>query len=388
LQAKLGQIEGLMDELAAPPEPEPTESDLDPENWETVSETVTESESGGGSVWSEEEDVGSDDGSDTEGEGGEEGGKKWPGGEEAEGYDAEGEEGEGAPRAVPRRSGKKGNGKIKGKPRKKEKRKRHVRRRKPRYEVPPPAAGEGLAVGVGSGLFGELGGQGGAAAAPSSSFFGACPPPDWQREGRVDPPPPGGGGPGPGGNLPGRSEAPAAAREDRTKVGSDGGECGESGGNVSSSSTGGQQQQSLMPAWRKKRQQQQGLVTSGTSKKENSSADSQQQASQKAPSSASVLQNSGLNSPHESSPHQGQHQHNHVPATNITDDGMTLLDQLMAMILGRYPRDPNLTDQQHCEMLFSFHKEVRQLWVDEFGTLPGSTTAANGEDTTKAPSAL
>jgi len=53
-----------------------------------------------------------------------------------------------------------------------------------------------------------------------------------------------------------------------------------------------------------------------------------------------------------------------------SNKSMTLLDQIVAMILLRYPKQPRKTDQEHFQWIAEAHQNIRDCWMEEFGHLP------------------
>lgn len=54
----------------------------------------------------------------------------------------------------------------------------------------------------------------------------------------------------------------------------------------------------------------------------------------------------------------------------LSQEDFTLIDSVAAMILGRMPRDPAISELGHTEFLSTSHQHIREVWLEEFGRLP------------------
>ena len=53
----------------------------------------------------------------------------------------------------------------------------------------------------------------------------------------------------------------------------------------------------------------------------------------------------------------------------------SVLDDILAMILGRYPRVPGASDEEHFSWIREAHEDLKGLWREELGVLPKAEDA-------------
>ncbi|CAM9169788.1 unnamed protein product [Chrysoparadoxa australica] len=79
---------------------------------------------------------------------------------------------------------------------------------------------------------------------------------------------------------------------------------------------------------------------------------------------ASLMQNVANKKPAAAAAATPKHEEIKAPAS------LTVIDEVAAMVLGRYPRKFGASDEEHFKYLAMCHQEIRTSWITEMGALP------------------